>query len=239
MANLPQFQPSCGINYELSGAYGTYGKESVFAVGLSGTNKKGNLVYKLSESVNTKGNVGFGVGFAYVFGLKQNKSVCNLEYTSQNTNAVNSAIEQLKSENENIKETVQTLQNENKEMKELIKQILDIQVSSIKLFTLGGYISNKDVITKTQKKDLINIIDEINKNYIDRIIDITGYADTNGENKLNLELRYRRAKEVVELLHSLGLSKTVNIGKVSSSGMDNIVSDTNKSSNIRVEIIVR
>lgn len=239
MANLPQVQPSCGRNYALSGAYGTYGKESAFAVGLSGTTKKGDLVYKLSGSVNTKGNVGFGVGFAYVFGLKQNKSVCNLEYTSQNTNAVNSTIEQLKSENENIKETVQTLQNENKEMKELIKQILDRQVSSIKLFTLGGYISNKDVITKAQKKDLINIIDEINKNYIGRTIDITGYADTNGEDKFNLELGYRRAKKVVELLHSLGLSKTVKIGKVSSSGMNNMVSDTNKSSNRRVEIIVR
>lgn len=239
MANLPQVQPSCGRNYALSGAYGTYGKESAFAVGLSGTTKKGDLVYKLSGSVNTKGNVGFGVGFAYVFGLKQNKSVCNLEYTSQNTNAVNSTIEQLKSENENIKETVQTLQNENKEMKELIKQILDRQVSSIKLFTLGGYISNKDVITKAQKKDLINIIDEINKNYIGRTIDITGYADTNGEDKFNLELGYRRAKKVVELLHSLGLSKTVKIGKVSSSGMNNMVSDINKSSNRRVEIIVR
>ena len=82
-------------------------------------------------------------------------------------------------------------------------------------------------------------LNEINKNYAGRTIDITGYADINGGDKFNLELGYRRAKKVVELLHSLGLSNTVKIGKVSSSGMNNMVSDTNKSANRRVEIIVR
>ncbi|WP_231479795.1 YadA-like family protein, partial [Streptobacillus canis] len=55
MANLPQVSNIAGHRHNIAGAYGYYNGEHAFALGISGLNETGNLVYKASGSLNTKG----------------------------------------------------------------------------------------------------------------------------------------------------------------------------------------
>ena len=65
MANLPV---STNARFSIAAGYGTYMGNHSLAVGFMG-NK--NLVnYKASLSVNSEGNLGFGVGIAYILGTK-------------------------------------------------------------------------------------------------------------------------------------------------------------------------
>ncbi|NYV28373.1 YadA-like family protein [Streptobacillus felis] len=67
MANLPQVSNIAGHRHNIAGAYGYYNGEHAFALGLSGLNETGNLVYKASGSLNTKGHVALGAGLGYQF----------------------------------------------------------------------------------------------------------------------------------------------------------------------------
>ena len=66
MANLPQVGGDRKFN--LAASYGYYGGSHALAVGFSGTNEERNFVYKLSGSVNNKGNLAFGVGAGVMLG---------------------------------------------------------------------------------------------------------------------------------------------------------------------------
>ena len=72
MANLPQVSSMSGHRYNVAGSYGMYKGESAFALGLSGINKKGNIVYRASGSLNTKGNIALGIGLGYQFDKIEN-----------------------------------------------------------------------------------------------------------------------------------------------------------------------
>lgn len=61
MANLPNISGDNKLN--LSTAYGYYSGVHSLALGLNGINDKKNLTYKISGSLNNKGNVAVGVGF--------------------------------------------------------------------------------------------------------------------------------------------------------------------------------
>ncbi|NYV28539.1 YadA-like family protein, partial [Streptobacillus felis] len=67
MANLPQVSNIAGHRHNIAGSYGYYNGEHAFALGLSGLNETGNLVYKASGSLNTKGHVALGAGLGYQF----------------------------------------------------------------------------------------------------------------------------------------------------------------------------
>ncbi|WP_375168613.1 YadA-like family protein [Sneathia sanguinegens] len=81
----------------LSAAYGTYGSEHAVAIGLSGITKNRRLTYRLNGTVNTKGNLGLGLGIGVVFGEIYDSSVQQKE------------IEALKKENKEIKELLMKL----------------------------------------------------------------------------------------------------------------------------------
>ncbi|MDK9579938.1 YadA-like family protein [Sneathia sanguinegens] len=81
----------------LSAAYGTYGSEHAVAIGLSGITKNRRLTYRLNGTVNTKGNLGLGLGIGVVFGEIYDSSVQQKE------------IEALKKENREIKELLMKL----------------------------------------------------------------------------------------------------------------------------------
>ena len=66
MANLPQV--SGDRKFNLAASYGYYGGSHAVAVGFSGTNDKQNFIYKLSGSVNSKGNLAFGIGAGVMMG---------------------------------------------------------------------------------------------------------------------------------------------------------------------------
>ena len=81
IANLPQV--SGDDKFNLSAAYGYYGTSHSLAIGISGQNNSGNFVYKLSGSINNKGNIAVGAGIGVVLGknryLVNDKKVENLE----------------------------------------------------------------------------------------------------------------------------------------------------------------
>lgn len=72
MANFPQVSSMSGHRYNVAGSYGMYKGESAFALGLSGINKKGTIVYRASGSLNTKGNIALGIGLGYQFDKIEN-----------------------------------------------------------------------------------------------------------------------------------------------------------------------
>ena len=80
MANLPV---STNARFSIAAGYGTYMGNHSLAIGFMG-NK--NLVnYKASLSVNSKGNLGFGVGVAYILGTKdEEKTKLNKELARLN-----------------------------------------------------------------------------------------------------------------------------------------------------------
>ena len=67
MANLPQINNSTGHRFNIASAIGIHKGETSIALGLSGINHRGTLVYRASGTLNTKGNVSFGVGIGYQF----------------------------------------------------------------------------------------------------------------------------------------------------------------------------
>uniref|UniRef100_UPI001E33B391 YadA C-terminal domain-containing protein n=1 Tax=Sneathia sanguinegens TaxID=40543 RepID=UPI001E33B391 len=97
IANLPQV--SGDRKFNLAASYGYYGGSHAVAVGFSGTNDKQNLTYKLSGSVNSKGNLAFGIGASVMMG-SVNKS-------------------------NNFEERLNKLEKENQELKEIIKKLMN------------------------------------------------------------------------------------------------------------------
>ncbi len=100
MANLPQVGGD--RKYNLAASYGYYGGSHAVAVGFSGTNDKQNFTYKLSGSVNSKGNLALGIGAGVMMGSVDNKD---------------KRIEELTNE-------VKELRKENMEIKTLLRKII-------------------------------------------------------------------------------------------------------------------
>ena len=100
IANLPNV--SGDKKFSLAASYGYYGSSHAIAIGFSGINDKQNFTYKLSGSVNTKGNLALGVGAGVMLGSVDNKDK-KIEYLSNE---------------------VKELRKENKEIKEILKKIM-------------------------------------------------------------------------------------------------------------------
>ncbi len=80
MANLPV---STNARFSIAAGYGTYMGNHSLAVGFMGN--KDFVNYKASLSVNSKGNLGFGVGVAYILGTKdEEKTKLNKELARLN-----------------------------------------------------------------------------------------------------------------------------------------------------------
>ena len=63
----PEFRDITGNRFNIATSYGTYAGHHSFALGLSWLNERGTLIYITSGSLNTKGNVAFGLGIGYQF----------------------------------------------------------------------------------------------------------------------------------------------------------------------------
>ena len=96
MANLPQVMGDKKFN--LAASYGYYGGSHAVAVGFSGTNDNQNFIYKLSGSVNSKGNLAFGIGAGVMLGSVNSKDKKIEELTKQN----NIFAENIRKQNERI-----------------------------------------------------------------------------------------------------------------------------------------
>ncbi|WP_375168067.1 YadA-like family protein [Sneathia vaginalis] len=107
MANLVQVNSYSKHRHNLSAAYGYYGGAHALAVGFSGTNEERNFVYKLSGSVNNKGNLALGVGAGVMLG-------------EENDYIESTEVKKLK---ETVKEQRDKISNLEKKLDEVLKLI--------------------------------------------------------------------------------------------------------------------
>ncbi|CAM3151171.1 OmpA family protein [Streptobacillus ratti] len=253
MANLPQISSLDGYRHNIAGSYGYYNGENAFALGLSGINNKGNIVYKASGSLNTKGHVALGAGIGYQFGsynnsnndIKETDTIINssLEKLNALNHRLNEQNHKLNDQNNKLNEQNKDLNNKIEKLEERLKNIEKIKSNEDDLYTINGYNLGISELTSSQIDILKNIVEELNANYKNRKIYITGYTDNVSNENLNLELGLKRANKVAQKLRELGLDMSISIRKVSSSGYNNIVETNNnsngRSSNRRVEIELR
>ncbi|WP_064592009.1 OmpA family protein, partial [Streptobacillus moniliformis] len=168
--------------------------------------------------------------------IKKDKEVIIEKEVIVNNDEVNNSIVKLNELNNKLNKRIDELEKK-------LKEFEDIKMNEDDLYTLDGYRLGIHELTKSQEEMLMNIVRELNENYKNRKIYITGYTDNVSGENLNLELGLKRANVVAKKLRELGLDMSISIRKVSSSGYNNIV-ETNKSSNgrssnRRVEIELR
>ncbi len=125
----------------MSGSYGYFNGEHAFAIGLSGTNEIGNLIYRASGSLNTRGHVALGAGLGYQFDsmVSINKEILKLQRNG-NISLLDEKVYELelqfngiKKENTLLKEELKDLKNnifngmkkENIELKNKVKELND------------------------------------------------------------------------------------------------------------------
>ena len=105
MANLVQVNSYSDYRHNLSAAYGYYGGSHALAIGFSGVTKDRRLVYKLSGSVNNKGNLAFGVGAGVMLGNKEE----SMEHKDINVKELYEKISKLEKENSEFREMFKKL----------------------------------------------------------------------------------------------------------------------------------
>ena len=105
MANLPQINNSTGHRFNIASAIGIHKGETSIALGLSGINHRGTLVYRASGTLNTKGNVSFGVGIGYQF----DKNTRDNDTERNDINELKNKLENLSRENIEYKNSINQL----------------------------------------------------------------------------------------------------------------------------------
>lgn len=113
MANLPQINNSTGHRFNIASAIGIHKGETSIALGLSGINHRGTLVYRASGTLNTKGNVSFGVGIGYQF----DKNTRDNDTERNDIKELQNKVEILSRENSEYKK-------EQEQNKDIINQLL-------------------------------------------------------------------------------------------------------------------
>ena len=105
MANLPQINNLTGHRFNIASAIGIHKGETSIALGLSGINYRGTLVYRASGTLNTKGNVSFGVGIGYQF----DKNTRDNDTERNDINELQNKVEILSRENIEYKNSINQL----------------------------------------------------------------------------------------------------------------------------------
>lgn len=116
IANLVQVNSYSDYRHNLTAAYGYYGKQHALAIGFSGVTENRRVGYKISGSVNTKGNLGLGVGVGVMLGEKSERKLY-----PEKSNLVKDLKEKVNMQNKQIEE----LKKENQEIKEMLKKIME------------------------------------------------------------------------------------------------------------------
>ncbi|WP_180371206.1 YadA C-terminal domain-containing protein, partial [Streptobacillus notomytis] len=122
-ASIPQISNVGDRRHNIGASYGYYEGQSAFAIGLSGINEVGNVLYKANLSLNTKGKVGIGAGISYQFGGGEKKGreeivierPINKELEEQNKKLIEDN-KRLEKANKDITDTIE-------ELKERIKAL--------------------------------------------------------------------------------------------------------------------
>lgn len=247
----------------VGGAVSLYKGEAAFALGVSGVNKKGNIIFKASSSINTKLDLGASFGLSYAIGNVYSNDGLKLEtedkseivnyvnkvendlkeykaQTDKNMQLANKKIEDLEKKLEavlknqsNNTPVIQQVVTTTTPVKEINEAIKDIV--SEKVYVISGFVTNDYRVSETDRQQLRNLVDRLNENVESATIDVVGHTDVRGGFEYNLDLGLRRAKEIVDLLKSYGLKPEIRIRNITSGGVIAPVSDT-YAGNRRVEI---
>ncbi|WP_064615452.1 YadA-like family protein [Streptobacillus moniliformis] len=125
MASLPQISSLGGHRHNIAGSYGYFNGEHAFALGISGLNDVGNLVYRAGGSLNTKGHVSLGAGLGYQFDkLASRKRDMFVLQRNGNINLLDEKVYELEMEVENLKKENKELKKELLELKEMFKELM-------------------------------------------------------------------------------------------------------------------
>lgn len=248
----------------VGGAVSLYKGEAAFALGVSGVNKKGNIIFKASSAINTKLDLGASFGLSYAIGNIYSNDGLKLETEdkSEIVNYVNKVENDLK---EYKAQTDKNMQLANKKIEDLekkleavlknqsnnnpiIQQVITTTTTSTKeisesiknivnekVYVVSGFVTNDYKVSETDKQQLRNLVTILNKNIESATIDVVGHTDGRGGFEYNLDLGLRRAKEIVGLLKSYGLKSEIRIRNITSGGLIAPVSNV-YAGNRRVEI---
>ncbi|MGP1494508.1 MAG: YadA-like family protein [Streptobacillus sp.] len=113
MANLPQVSNTTGHRFNIASAIGIHKGETAISLGLSGLNYRGTLVYRASGTLNTKGDVSFGVGIGYQF-----------DKNTRDNDTERNSINELKNKLENLSRENSEYKKEQEQNKDIINQLL-------------------------------------------------------------------------------------------------------------------
>ncbi|CAM3126398.1 YadA-like family protein [Streptobacillus felis] len=124
MANLPQVSNIAGHRHNIAGSYGYYNGEHAFALGLSGLNESGNVVYRASGAINTKGYFSIGAGLGYQFDNLESrrKDMLTLQRHG-NINLLDEKVYELEMEVSELREKISNLEKTNKLILEKLEKI--------------------------------------------------------------------------------------------------------------------
>ncbi|MDK9581001.1 YadA-like family protein [Sneathia sanguinegens] len=127
IANLPNV--SGDKKFSLAASYGYYGSYHAIAIGFSGTNDKQNFTYKLSGSVNNKGNLALGIGAGVMLGDVDGHNIdkLNVKKLTEKLEFANEKIEKYEKRQQEIDKKIKELseykENSEKRIKELEKKL--------------------------------------------------------------------------------------------------------------------
>ncbi|MDU7497378.1 YadA-like family protein [Sneathia sanguinegens] len=125
--NLPNV--SGDKKFSLAASYGYYGSSHAIAIGFSGTNDKQNFTYKLSGSVNNKGNLALGIGAGVMLGDVDGHNIdkLNVKKLTKKLEFANEKIEKYEKRQQEIDKKIKELseykENSEKRIKELEKKL--------------------------------------------------------------------------------------------------------------------
>ncbi|MDU4652055.1 YadA-like family protein [Sneathia sanguinegens] len=121
IANLVQVNSYSNYRHNLSVAYGYYGESHAIALGFSGVTKNRKFVYKLSGSVNNKGNLALGLGAGLMLGDRED----SLDTNNLDVKKLYDKIDKLEKENEEFKEYKKNTENKIKELEKQLRILIN------------------------------------------------------------------------------------------------------------------
>ncbi|CAM3415111.1 YadA-like family protein [Pseudostreptobacillus hongkongensis] len=120
MANLPQVSNIGMHRHNIAASVGVHRGETAIALGLSGLNHRGSLVYKASGALNTKGHVSFGIGIGYQF----DKNTRDNDTHRNDIIDLKEKLEDVIRENAEYKQEIQEYRKEQEQNKAIIEQLM-------------------------------------------------------------------------------------------------------------------
>ena len=120
MANLPQVSNIGMHRHNIAASVGVHRGETAIALGVSGLNHRGSLVYKASGALNTKGHVSFGIGIGYQF----DKNTRDNDTHRNDIIDLKEKLEDVIRENTEYKQEIQEYRKEQEQNKAMIEQLM-------------------------------------------------------------------------------------------------------------------